>query len=132
VAGAALLLAAECTTLYSVHTSIYHSPVRTVSAGSHNGWALIPVALLAVLLAIGPLRRAAWPSAVAMVAAGLIALGIALIGDLPDTDARGLTSGLALASTAAGPAVYLETLGAILLVFTGGIATFAAVPRRRV
>jgi hypothetical protein len=132
LAGAILLLVAEFTTLYSVHTSVYHSRVRTVSAGSHNGYALVPVALLAAALAIGPVRLGVWPGAAALLAAGLIALGIALLGDLPDTHARGLTSGLALASSAVGPALYLETLGAVVLIFTGGLASLMAFSRRGV
>jgi hypothetical protein len=119
LAGAALLLVAEFTALYVLHISSYGAQPRSVSAGSHNAYALVPIAALAAALALAGARgsvAALW----ALVALGLIAILIAMLGDLPDTRARGITHGLAFASTTAGTGLYLETLGAVLLVAGGG------------
>jgi len=98
--GAAALAVAEFEPLYRVRTDVGHHIVRSVSAGSHHSYALLPVAVL-----------------------GLAALGIALLGDLPDVHRAGLlgtpATGLHDADTVAGAALYLETLGAIALLAAG-------------
>ena len=117
--GAALLLVAEFTALYILHVSSYGAQPSSVSAGSHNAYAFVPIAVLAAALALAGARgsvAALW----ALVALGVIAVLIAMVGDLPDTRARGITHGLAFASTTAGTGLYLETLGAVLLVGAGG------------
>jgi hypothetical protein len=119
--GAGLAVVAEFTSLYSVHLSTYASPTQTVSAGSHNSHALIPIAILAWALALGPARAGAVTAFAALAGLGVLALGIALIGDLPDTHAHGITVHHAFAATTAGPALYLETLGAVLLLAGGGL-----------
>ena len=45
--GAVLLLVAEFTTLFEVHAAQATAPVRSVGTGSHHGYALVPIALLA-------------------------------------------------------------------------------------
>jgi hypothetical protein len=126
----AVLAIAEFLRLYSVHLITSTSPTQTVSAGSHNAYALIPVALLAAVLAIGPARTgapgAARAACIALIALGLLALGITLIGDLPDAHAHGLTRHYVLAATTTGPAIYFETLGAVLLLAAGGIGLLRA------
>lgn len=118
--GAGLLLVAEFLPLYVVHVSSYGAQPSSVSAGSHNAYALVPVAVLAAALALASARRGGVAELWALSALGVIALLIALVGDLPDTRARGITHGLAFASTTAGIGLYLETLGAVLLLATGG------------
>src|SRR5947209_16236068 len=46
--GAALLLAAEFRPLYIVHVTTYGAGTSSVSTGSHDSYALVPIALLAV------------------------------------------------------------------------------------
>jgi hypothetical protein len=120
--GAAALAVAEFEPLYRVRTDVGHHIVRSVSAGSHHSYALLPVAVLAALLA-GALGRAGWPVPAALAVLGLAALGIALLGDLPDVHRAGLlgtpATGLHDADTVAGAALYLETLGAIALLAAG-------------
>jgi hypothetical protein len=120
--AAVMLAVAEFLPLYRVRTDAGDRIVSTVSAGSHHSYALLPLALLAALLA-GGLRRSGWPVPGALALLGLAALGIALIGDLPAVHRAGLlgtpATGLHEAHTVAGAALYLETLGAIALLVSG-------------
>jgi hypothetical protein len=139
VAGAIALLAAEPLALIRVQTAAQHRVALTVSAGSHHSYALVPIAVLAILLAWTLPRPAALrPAAVALVLLGLAALGIALLADLPDIHRTGVVgraaTGLHDAHTIAGAGLYVETLGAILLLAAGVVALLPAVrsgPRPR-
>ncbi len=128
LAGAVLLLVAEFSTLYVLHVTTSTSPVQSVSAGSHNSYALVPIALLGAALAVGSGRRRSLAAAAAMTVLGVVALLIVLVGDLPDTRARGIAHEVVLASTSAGAGLYLETLGAIILLMAGGLALVLSVP----
>jgi hypothetical protein len=120
--GAAALVVAEFEPLYRVRTDVGRQIVRSVSAGSHHSYALLPVAVLAALLA-GALGRSRWPVPAALALLGLAALGIALFGDLPEVHRAGVVgtpaTGLHDAHTVTGAALYLETLGAIALLAAG-------------
>ncbi|HLJ01804.1 MAG TPA: hypothetical protein VKT31_00110 [Solirubrobacteraceae bacterium] len=133
--GAGLEVAAEFSRLYSVQLITYGSPIQTVSAGAHNSYALIPLALLVWALCLGPARTGAHGAVLAAFAAlttlGLLALGIALIGDRPDAHAHGLTSHYVLAATKPGPGLYLETLGAILVLAGGGLGVLQTLANAR-
>lgn len=126
--GAVLLVVAEFLPLYSLHLITSEKALSSVSTGSHNSYALLPLALLAAILALGATRAGgrAVPAALALL--GLIALLIALLGDLPDANAHGLTDGYVLAATTARAGLYVETLGAILLLLAGGAGLLAAGP----
>ena len=120
--GAALLLVAEFTTLFVIRTSAAAGPVRSVGTGSHHTYALVPIAILAVVLAFAVWAAGSRAALVAIGLLGVIALLIALLGDLPDAQASGLigTSAGHYLSAASTPStgLYLETLGAVLLVIT--------------
>ncbi len=125
--GAALLLAAEFTPLLSVHTSTSAAAIKTVATGSHDSYALIPVALLAGLLAYAAWRTGSRLALWAIGVVGLLALLVALIGDLPDAQASGFigspTTSLTSASATPRVGFYLESLGAVVLLITaaGGL-----------
>jgi hypothetical protein len=121
VLGALILVVAEFTTLFELKTAASSVPVRSIGTGSHHAYALIPVALLVALLAFGVWRVGSRPSLLAIGVLGVLALLIALLGDLPDAHKSGLIATAGHYATAtATPAVglYLETLGAIVLVIT--------------
>ncbi len=126
--GAVLLLVAEFSTLYVLHLTTSTSPVQSVSTGSHNSYALVPLALLGAVLAVAVSRQRSRAAAAAMAVLGVVALLIALVGDLPDTRARGIAHAVVLASTSAGSGLYLETLGAVVLLLTGGLALLLSAP----
>ncbi len=124
VAGALLLVAAEFAPLLTVRTSALGAPVTTVTTSAHDAWALVPLALLALFLSVGAWRTDSGLALLALGVVGIVTVLIALLGDLPDAQATGLTGsqstgyGVAASSPAAG--FFLETLGAVLLVIAAG------------
>jgi hypothetical protein len=122
LAGAALLAAAEPTTLRSVRVG--GRTVETLSAGAHHGWALALVALALAVLAALVTARGSRPAAAAAVLVAAIALWIVLGIDRPALHESGLVGGR-LASAQTGPAWRLELVGAIVAM-VGAIGVFAA------
>jgi hypothetical protein len=127
LAGAVLLAAAEFSPLLHVRTIAAHPRlVHTVEGGSHHGWALLVIAVLAALLSLIAGRPGGRPAAVMVALLGVGALAVALGVDLPDAHATGLVvAGAAApvqAQAHAAVGLYLETLGAIALLLAGVLA----------
>ena len=121
VAGAALLIVAEFTTLYVQQIG---NATTDVGTGSHDTYALVPIAMLTVFLGFAVLRGGSRPALLAIGITGVVALLIALLGDLPDTHANSLSFNGSVnvnASTSAGVGMYLETTGAVVLIATCGL-----------
>jgi hypothetical protein len=122
LSGALLLFVAEFTTLYQVHTASSSGPVKSVATGSHHAYAMALIAVVAAAFAVGVWRVGGRPALLAIGVLGAIALLIALLGDLPDAHASGLigssTSHYQLASATPSAGLYMETLGAALLIIT--------------
>jgi len=119
--GAALLLAAELSPLYTVVVGSLDTPRRSVSGGSNHAYALALVALAAVAMAAGALRGAR-AAAVALVLLGAVALAVALAIDGPATRQSGaLRESLAYSEAHARAArgFHLELSGAIVLLVSG-------------
>ncbi len=122
--GAGLLVVSEFTALFTVHVSASGAPIKTVRTGAHHSYALIPIGVFAAVLVRGAVRDASRPALIAVGALGVVALLIALLGDLPDAQATGLVGSSvtrysdAISSPDAG--LYLETLGAIILIVASG------------
>ncbi len=133
--GALLLIVAELTSLYAVSTPARGASIPSVSTGSHNAYALIPIALLAAALAYGAGRHGSRACALAIGALGILTLTIALIGDRPDSHATGLINTRAgryeLASASPQAGLYLETLGAVVLILTAGGGIFLGATAQR-
>src|ERR1700689_1297635 len=53
VLGAALLIVSEFTDLYKIHVATQRAAISSVTGGSHNTYALVPIAILALLLSYG-------------------------------------------------------------------------------
>ena len=134
LAGSLLLLVAEFTPLFTIHTSSSQAALKTVQTGSHHSYALIPVAILAVLLTVEVWRTASRLALLATGVLGLVSLLIALLGDLPDAQATGLVgslaTGLKVASASPSIGLYLETLGAVLLLITAAAGLLLQTPRK--
>lgn len=132
--GALLLLVAEFTALYTVHaaTSI---PLPSVGTGSNDSYALVPLALLAAVLGIAVFVAESRPALLAIGVVGLVALLIALLGDLPDAHRTTIYSPrFVLARSTPSAGFYLETFGALLLIATcvlGFLGLGRPVPRSR-
>jgi hypothetical protein len=118
--GAALLLVAEFTPLLHVHTSGNAHLAHSVSTGSHHSYALVPVALLAAGLAVNAWRSGSRFAMLAIGLLGLLTIGIALLGDLPDAHTVGLagtpSTGLSTATSSPAIGLFLETGGGALLI----------------
>jgi hypothetical protein len=136
VAGAILLLVAEFTPLLQVHSSLQRAPIATLTTGSHDSYALLPIALLAAFFSFVVWRTRSRLGLLATGVLGLVAVLIALIGDLPDAQATGLVgsaaSHFAIATSRPAVGFYLETLGAVLLIINsaGGLLLLAAPDRQ--
>jgi hypothetical protein len=123
VVAAVLLVAAELSPLYTVVVGALETPRRSVSAGSHHGYALVLLALAAVAMALGALRGAR-AAAAALVAFGAAALIVALAIDLPATrDSATLPEAVAYADARAraGCGLTLEIAGGAALLVAGGL-----------
>jgi hypothetical protein len=129
--GSVLLLAAEFTPLLHVYSSARGAPiVKTIGTGSHHAYALVPLALLAGALTVGARAGTSRLAPASIGFLGLVALGIALIGDLPAAHASGLLghAGATYVSAAAHPGagLYLETLGGVVLLLTSAAGLLLA------
>jgi MFS superfamily sulfate permease-like transporter len=117
-----LLFVSEFLPLFEVQTSARNDVTRTVVAGSHHSYGLIPLAVLAVALALVWWRSPGRLPALAMAVLAVAALVIALGRDLPDAQASGLArSGGTYVAAAASPrvALYLETAAGVILLIAG-------------
>jgi hypothetical protein len=133
--GALLILVSQFTALYHVHVATSSAPIKTVGTGANHAWAPIPIALLAGGLAFAVYRKASRTALVALVVLGIVTLLIALLGDLADAHATGIVgsgaSQYAEGSSTPSAGLYMETLGAILLLISGGIGLILlGAPRR--
>lgn len=120
--GALLLLVAEFTTLFEVSTGGSGPAVKSVGTGSHHAYALVPIALLAAALAYGVCGVGSRPALLSIGVLAIIALLIGLLGDLPDAHSNGLITGAGgryvSASSNPSAGMYMETLGAVVLLIT--------------
>jgi hypothetical protein len=123
--GALLILVSQFATLYQLHSATSSVAVKSVGTGSNHAWAPIPLALLAVLLAVAAYRSGSRVALAAIAVLGVVTLLIALIGDLPDAHATGLigsgASQYSVGTSTPSAGLYLETLGAVVLLITGGV-----------
>lgn len=124
LAGAALLVVAELSPLYTVVVGALETPRRSVSAGASHGWVLALVALAAAVMALGALRGARG-AALALVALGVVTLLVAGAVDAPRAErSDGLPEATAYADARAKPgrALALELAGGCALLVAGAVA----------
>jgi hypothetical protein len=130
MAGAALLVAAEFSTLYDVRVVTAVPQGGSFSAGRHHGYALGLTALVMVAMAFGAVIGGSRPAAVALLVLAAAALAIALVVDLPDVHETGLI-GKTYAEARAEPraGLYLEIAGGCAALL-GAAIILVARPRR--
>ena len=126
-----LMLLAEVTTVISVdlkNTScevIYDSNPSLADNCTQTGFerssvALLLLGLLTFVMGWGAAFGASRPAALALIAIGVVVLGITLLGDLPASDDTGLIGrDYAEATASAGIGLWLELIGGILAVVAG-------------
>jgi hypothetical protein len=138
--GAALLVVAEFMPLLKVHSSAYRAgTVATIQTGSHHSYALIPIAFLTLVLALAARTGARRPAMAAIGALALVTVMLVVLRDLPDVHVSGVTrvaGHLASETTSAATGLYVETLGAVVLLLTSAagllLAPTSGQVRRRV
>jgi hypothetical protein len=123
--GAVLVLVSQFTALYHVHLAASSAPIKTVGTGANHAWAGIPLALASAALAYAVYRHGNRAALVGLLALGAATLLIALLTDLPPTHATGLVGSAATSYSRAvstrSAGLYMETLGAVLLLIGGGV-----------
>jgi hypothetical protein len=133
LAGAALLVAAELSTLYEVRVVTAVPEGGAYSTGGHHGYAQAVIAVAIAVMAIGAVRGGSRPAAVAVLVLALGSLAIALLVDLPDVHETGLigrTYEEAVAEPRAG--LYLEIAGGCAALLGAALILLARpAPRRR-
>jgi hypothetical protein len=127
--AAVLLVAAEFAHLYEVR--VITVTVKSVTGGSHHGYALLVIGLAAAVMAVGAVVGGARPAALALLVLAIAALVIVFAIDLPDVDETGLY-GRDYERAQADPKLgfYLESAGAVLLLLSA-VAIVAFGARRR-
>lgn len=128
--GAVLLVVAEFTPLLTVHSSAT-GVVETIQTGSHDSFALVPIALLAGFFSFVIWRNGGRLALLAIALLGIVALLISLLGDLPDAEASGFIGNLTTASSTPAIGLYLETLGGVLLLLAAGTGMLGLAPPER-
>lgn len=119
--GALVLAVSQFLNLFGTHIRARHVVVATDTVGSEHGYALLPVALVVVLLAYGVWRLLSRPALLGIGVLGLAALLITLLHDLPYAHKQGLRSfqgHYVLAVNRPEVGLYMETAGALLLLLT--------------
>ncbi|MGN6869238.1 MAG: hypothetical protein ACTHMY_12630 [Solirubrobacteraceae bacterium] len=133
--GALFVIVAQFTALYHLHSATSSAAIKTVGTGGNHAWAPIPLALAAVVLAYAVYRTGSRAALAGLVALGVATLLIALIGDLPDARSTGLVgssaSGYVQATARPSAGLYMETLGAVILIVAGGVGLLMAAPETR-
>lgn len=127
IVAAALLAAAEFSTVFEVTVGSLEVVQRSATGGENHGYALLVVAVFAVALTLHGLRLAGRAAGAGLITLGLVVLMVALTVDLPDTRGSGrLPESLAYedARARAGAALGLEIVGGVLLVAAGGLLAF--------
>jgi hypothetical protein len=128
VAGAALLVAGEFSTLFRVQA--ISVVVKTVKTGPHHSYAQLLIVVAALAMAWGHLRTGRRPPLLALAALGAIALLIGIVGDLPDTHAAGVIGDRFEAAKATPRAgLWLELSGGACLILAALVGLLLA-PRR--
>ncbi|HWF74353.1 MAG TPA: hypothetical protein VG186_13480 [Solirubrobacteraceae bacterium] len=132
VIGGLLLIVAEFTPLYDQESVTSRIALHTIHTGSHHSYALVPIGLVAIVVAVGAARSRSRSRAalLALGALGVAAALVAVLGDLPDANSSGFVTGFVKVNDVPQLGLYLETLGAALLIVTGGAGFVLAVPGR--
>ncbi len=127
LAGVALLAAfllalSEFLPLYEVVVGQSEEGRRSVRGGSSHAYAMLLFAAVAVAMALGA-RRGARPAMAALAVLGIVVLVVVLTVDLPAVRQEGaLREAAAYEDARAEPRAgfFAETLGAVLLLLSGG------------
>jgi hypothetical protein len=141
VAAALLLVLTEVTTLFEIEVETASctdlaDPDQAdrcdVTGGEHHEFALVPVALLVAVMAVGAGLGGSRPAGFALLGAGAVVLLIALAADLPDTTQTGeIGSNFASAEAVKGTGFWMEVAGGVLALLAGVLRLVSPARRAR-
>jgi hypothetical protein len=132
--GALLLIVSDFQTLYQVKVLTVVEK-RVVGHGQHS-YAMLLIGLAALAMSVGiAFTGRARPAMAAVALLGVVALLIALIGDLPDVNSTGVIGqNYSNASVSAEIGFWMESVGAVALIFSGAsmlLLSLSRGPRER-
>jgi hypothetical protein len=133
--GSLLLIVSDFQTLYQV--KVLTVVEKTVVGHDQHSFAMLLIGLAALAMSVGiAFAGRARPAMAAVALLGVVALLIALVGDLPDVNSTGVIGqNYAYATVSAKIGFYMETLGAVALIFSGASMLLLSLstrpPRRR-
>jgi hypothetical protein len=121
VAGCALLVVGEFSTLYSIQVITVIK--ESTKGGENHGYALLIIAVAAAFMAYGGIVRGARPAQYALLILAIAALFVVFAIDYPDVDEEGFI-GVAFERAKASPknGFYFESLGAVILLLASAAA----------
>jgi hypothetical protein len=129
LAAAALVAAAEFSTLFEFNRGTSGEPLKTTSAADRHYYALLILAVFAVVALAVAVVAGSRPAAAAVAVAGGISLLIFLLVDLPDVNVEGPLDEPYFFTSKAEPATgfWLELVGTLSLALAGGaLATLSS------
>jgi len=136
VAAALLLVLTEVTTLFSIEVdtascSDLADPDLAdrcdTTGGEQHSFALVPIAVLVAVMAVGAGLGGSRPAGIALIGAGALVLVITLGFDLPDTTKTGeIGSTFESAEAVKGAAFWFELVAGVLAVAAGVLRVRAA------
>jgi hypothetical protein len=121
--GAILLIVSEFLPLYRVLVGALETEQRSETGWKNHAFAMLLLGLASIPMILGALRGAR-PAMWALAGIGVVAILIALTVDLPAAQESGtLRESVTYEDAKAEPAAgfFAETLGGVLLLFTGGL-----------
>ncbi len=131
IAAAVLLVLTEVTTLFEIEVetascSDLADPDQAdrcdVTGGEHHSFALVPIALLIAVMAVGGGLGGSRPAGFALLGAGAVVLVIALAFDLPDTTKTGeIGASFESAEAVKGTGFWFEVVAGALAVAAGAL-----------
>jgi hypothetical protein len=127
LAGGGLLVLSEFLDLYRIEAA--GVPVKSQGGGEQHSYGLLVLGLAVIGAVFLARSTEQWPPAAGIVALALIALGVALFGDLPDASRSDLVRGARPAHASAAIGLWVELAGTVAAL-AGGVA-MALLLRRR-
>jgi hypothetical protein len=115
--GGSLLIIADFLDLFRIEAA--GLVVSEQQGGDQHAFAQVVIGIAVIGATLLARSTGQWPPAAAAAALGLIALGIALIGDLPDATRSDLVRGARFAEASPAVGLWIEIVGAGLTLVSG-------------
>ena len=131
LAAALLMVLTEVSNLYAIEVDtatcsdladVDLADKCETTGGEQHSFALVLIAFLTGVMAVGAGLGGSRPAGIALIGAGVIVLAITLIGDLPDTTETGeVGSNFTSAHAEKGAGFWFELLAGVLAVLAGAL-----------